>query len=297
MKRKKEFIIGLTVIIAILVIIFGIDYLKGINVFKGTNYYTASYTNVAGLAQSAPVTVNGFKVGLVRDIAYEYDNPGHIRVEIDLNKELQLPLGTKALIATDMLGTSTIELVMGHSDSFHKSGDSLIGENKIGLMSNVTDDLMPKIDSLLTSLNKVIGNPALTSAITRLDATMGNLEKSSAELSAVMTRMPAIAGSATGVLNSVKGISDNLTTVSADLSAVTSQLRNAPIDSTLNNVYQATASLELLLKELNSPNSTLGLLLHDTGLYDNLNNASASLDSLLRDVKKNPKRYISIKLL
>lgn len=297
MKLKKEFIIGLSVIIAIAIIIFGIDYLKGINIFKGTNYYTATYTDVAGLSQSAPVTVNGFKVGLVREIAYEYDNPGHIKVEIDLNKELRLPLDTKALIATDMLGTSTIELIMGHSNEFHKPGDALIGENKPGLMGNVTNDLLPKIDSLLTSINNIIGNPALTSAITRLDSTMGNLEKSSAQLTAVMNRMPAIASGASDVLTSVKGISDNLSTASSDLTAFTAQLKNAPIDSTLNNVYSATASLDRLLKELNSPNSTLGLLLHDTDLYNNLNNASASLDSLLRDVKKNPKRYISIKLL
>lgn len=304
MKLKKEFVIGLTVLIALFVLFFGINYLKGINIFKGTNYYYASYSNVAGLAQSAPVTVNGYKVGLVKEIEYEYDHPGHIKVEMDLNKELRIPKETKAVIVTDMLGTATIELIMGPGKEYHNVGDRLIGENAQGLMGNVTNDIlpavvriMPKIDTLLTSVNKVVGNPALTSAIERLNTTMANLEKSSAQLSLMMNKMPAIASDASVVMGSVKEMSGNLTAISSNLSDVTAQLKNAPLDSTIQNIYQATTALDRLLNNLNSPESSLGLMLNDTQLYDNLNNASASLDSLLRDVKKNPKRYISIKLL
>ena len=103
---KKQFAIGLSVILALLVVIFGINYLKGINMFKAANYYTVSYTNVSGLTQSAPVMLNGYKVGIVRSINYEYDNPGHVLVELSLDKELRLPEGTKAVIAVDMLGTA-----------------------------------------------------------------------------------------------------------------------------------------------------------------------------------------------
>lgn len=297
MKIKKEFTIGITVIIALLVLFFGIDYLKGINIFKGTNYYYATYTNVAGLAQSAPVTVNGYKVGLVKDIQYQYDNPGHIQVELDLNKELKIPMGTKAVIVTDMLGTSTIELHMSTSRDYHNVGQTLIGENATGLMGNVTEDLLPsvsrilpKIDSLLTSINKVVADPALTSAVRRLNSTMGHLETSSTQLQAFMSRMPSVAADAQTTMSSVKDLA-------SDLTAISGQLKNAPIDSTLQNVYMATTALNQLMESLKNPDSTLGLLLNDKGLYDNLNNASASLDSLLRDVKKNPKRYISIKLL
>ncbi len=85
---SREIIIGASVLIALLALVFGINYLKGVNIFKAANYYYASYTNVAGLAQSAPVTLNGYKVGLVRDIAYEYDNPGHVKVEISLDRQI-----------------------------------------------------------------------------------------------------------------------------------------------------------------------------------------------------------------
>ncbi|MDE6174658.1 MAG: MlaD family protein, partial [Duncaniella sp.] len=118
--RTKEFIIGGSVLLSLLILFFGIDYLKGINIFKSANYYYASYTNVTGLAQSAPVTLNGFKVGLVREISYEYDNPGHVLVELSLDKQLKLPVGTKAAIVTDMLGTSSVELRMAAGKDFYE---------------------------------------------------------------------------------------------------------------------------------------------------------------------------------
>lgn len=306
MKKKysKELVIGLSVIAMMLILIFGIDYLKGINVFKASNYYYASYTNVAGLAQSAPVTINGYKVGLVREINYEYDNPGHVKVEMSLDKKLRVPQGTKAVLVCDMLGTATIQLEMAHNNNFHNVGDMLIGETAPGLLDGVQKDVMPslgsvmeKLDSLLSALNYIATNPALTNAVNRLDDIMANVETSSANLDRTMRSMPSIASDAGVTMKNVTEISKNLHSISSDLSEVSAQLKNTPIDSTLNNVYQITESLGDMTRKLNSTNSSLGLLLNDRGLYDNLNGSAASLDSLLRDVKKNPKRYISIKLL
>lgn len=306
MKKKysKELVIGLSVIAMMLILIFGIDYLKGINVFKASNYYYASYTNVAGLAQSAPVTINGYKVGLVREINYEYDNPGHVKVEMSLDKKLRVPQGTKAVLLCDMLGTATIQLEMAHNNNFHNVGDMLIGETAPGLLDGVQKDVMPslgsvmeKLDSLLSALNYIATNPALTNAVNRLDDIMANVETSSANLDRTMRSMPSIASDAGVTMKNVTEISKNLHSISSDLSEVSAQLKSTPIDSTLNNVYQITESLGDMTRKLNSTNSSLGLLLNDRGLYDNLNGSAASLDSLLRDVKKNPKRYISIKLL
>lgn len=304
MKRlPKTFVIGLCVIIALLVVIFGINYLKGINMFKAANYYYASYTNVAGLTQSAPVTINGYKVGLVRDIQYEYDNPGHIKVELSLDKELKLTKGTSAILVTDMLGTSSIELVMGPGKEFIEIGSELQGKGAPGLMENVTADLLPgitamlpKIDSLLTALTAVAANPAIGTSIEHLNGTMTNLETASAQLNTLMRSMPSIVNDAGVTMTNVRSMSGNLSTISNDLTSVSAQLRNMPLDATMQNVMQASKSLNEILANLNNPNSSMGQLLNDKKLYDNLSNASASLDSLLIDVRKNPKRYISIKL-
>lgn len=293
---KKEFIIGISVLVAVLILVFGINYLKGINIFKASNYYTASYTNVAGLTQSAPVTINGFKVGIVREINYEYDNPGHILVEFALDEHLRIPRGTKAVISSDMLGTASVHLIMPPVTDYHNVGDKLIGETAPGLMDNVSAELLPavvnllpKIDSILTSVSALVANPALTSSIVRLDNSMANIEKSSVQLNRFMASMPAIAGDA-------KTMMGNLNTVSSDLTQISSTIKNLPIDSTMQNVEQATLALKSLMNQLNNPNSTLGALTSDRSLYNNLNQSAASLDSLLKDVKQNPKRYIHIKV-
>ena len=304
MKRlPKTFVIGLCVIIALLVLVFGINFLKGVNLFKAANYYYASYTNVAGLNLSAPVTINGYKVGLVRDIQYAYDNPGHIKVELSLDKELHLTRGTKAMLVTDMLGTASIELVMGRDPQMLEVGSELIGQTSSGLMDNVSQDLLPgitamipKIDSLLVALTEVASNPAIGTSLDHLNATLVNLESASGQLNGLMRSMPGIVSDAGVTMGNVKSMSSNLNVVSNDLTSVSNTLKGMPLDATMNNVLEASRSLNEVLANLNNPNSSMGLLLNDRQLYQNLSNASASLDSLLIDVKKNPKRYISLKL-
>lgn len=303
-KHSKEFSIGLSVIIALVILYVGIEYLKGNNIFKASNYYYVTYDNVAGLSQSAPVNLNGFKVGLVREIEYEYNNPGHIKVELSLNKELRLPKGTRAVFVTDMLGTSSIDLRLGSGNEYHSIGDSLIAGQSTGLMDAVTDNILPavgqiipKIDSLVSSLNTLVSDPALKMSMNHLQVAMANIEASSKRLNEVMTTMPALAGDARIVMGNVKEMSASLNTIATDLTTVSGELKEMPLTATMENVYQVSDNLKKLIGQLDSPDSSLGLLLKDPTLYKNLTGASASLDSLLIDVKKNPKRYINIKLL
>lgn len=298
----REVIIGITVIIALLVLFFGINYLKGINIFKASNYYYSTYTNVAGLSQSAPVTLNGFKVGLVREIEYQYDNPGHIMVEMSLNRDLKVPHGTKAVLTTDFLGTSTIELKFPSGTlDYHDVGDHLEGEISAGLMEKLTGEMLPavtgilpKVDTLLATANTVISNPALTKAIDRLDVVMANLETSTALL---QRSLGPILNNASSTMSNVSEISENLTQVSAALAAVADDLKKMPLDSTMNHVNAIVANLEKASAQLNSTNSSLGLLLNDAQLYENLNNSVAHVDSILIDLKRQPKKYIpSIKV-
>lgn len=298
----REVIIGLSVLVALLVIFFGINYLKGINIFKAANYYYSTYTNVAGLSQSAPVTLNGYKVGLVREIEYQYDNPGHILVEMSLNRDLRVPKGTKAVLTTDFLGTSTIELKFpSGTPDYHDVGDHLDGELSPGLMEKITGEMLPavtgilpRVDSLLATANDVISNPALNQAIDRLDVVMANLETSTALL---QRSLGPILNNASSTMTNVSEISENLSQVSAALAVVAEDLKKMPLDSTMNNVNALVANLERASAQLNSTNSTLGLLLNDAEVYNNLNNAVAHVDSILIDLKRQPKKYIpSIKV-
>lgn len=301
---SREVKIGASVLVALLALVFGINYLKGVNIFKAANYYYASYTNVAGLAQSAPVTLNGYKVGLVREVAYEYDNPGHVRVELSLDRQLRLPEGTAAAIVTDMLGTSTIELRMGTSPNYIEVGHKLQAIEGSGLMDKVSTELMPTIiqiaphiDSLVVALTAIAADPALQSSVKRLDVIMANLEKSTTQLDRAMGAMPSIMNNANATMANVKEISANISQVSQALAVLSDDLKKMPLDSTLTHLNNITANLDEATEKLNSSNSSLGLLLNDPGLYNNINNSAAHIDSILIDLKKQPKRYIpSIKI-
>ena len=294
---KKELIIGLCVLIALLVLFFGINFLKGVNLFKAANYYYATYTNAAGLQQSAPVTLDVFKVGQVREINYDYTNPGHVKVELSVDRELRIPKGSEAVIEQDLLGTATVVLHLSDAKEYEDVGATLLSHTQKGMLDNVTSTVMPqlgstfaKIDSLLVNLNALVADPALAKSVGRLDAITLNLE-------VTLRQLRASAGALPPVIKNVDGLTSNLNTVSSDLAVVSGKLKEAPVDSLMNNITSISANLKELSATLNNPDSSLGLITHDRELYDNLNNCAASLDSLLIDVKKNPKRYISIKLL
>lgn len=296
-KQKKELIIGALVLLALALLIFGIDFLKGINVLKAANYYYVEYTNVEGLAVSAPVNINGFKVGQVREIGYEYDNPGHVKVEISLAKELQLPVGTQAVLTTDILGTSSISLRPGNpGDGMLKIGDTLVGKVDGGIMSGISnmmpsvEAIFPKIDTLLTTLNTIASDPALAASIKRLDDITADLAVSTRRLSNLMASLPPVVGD-------VKNITANMDSISGDLGVLSAKLKQVPVDSLTADLAATLANLNELSTQLKNPDGSLGRLMSNPELYDNLNATVSSLDSLLVDIKRNPKRYISIKLL
>ena len=294
---SKEVLIGALVIIALGLLFVGIDFLKGINVFKAANYFYATYDNVQGIAQSAPVTLNGYKIGLVREIHYNYDNPGHVTVEFSVDKNLRLPKGSKAVVTADLLGTASINLILGNSaDGFYAVGDTVMSATDAGMLASVSENLMPavssifpKIDTLITSLNRVAANPSLTKSIDRFDEITLELNSSIKSLRGVLAAMGPVA-------SDVKSITANVDSITNDLAGVSRQLNQAHVDSIMNSLQTTVANLEVLSAQLNDPNSSIGKLTNDPALYDNINATVVSLDSLFTDIKKNPKRYINIKV-
>lgn len=295
---NREFVIGLSVIVAIVILIFGIDFLKGINLFRPAHYYLAYYDNVDELTVSSPVLINGYKVGQVREVNFNYIKPGKVEVVMALDKNLKLPQGTRADIGTTLLSGARIELTMGNGPEMLPSGSELQTGVKEGLMASVQDGLMPaltgilpKVDSLLYNLNLLVADPALTASIGRLDGITDNLLATTQGLNNTMNnQVPRLAN------NTVK-LTQSLDTILGNLGQLSYQLKALPIDATVDNVNQLTANLSQFSKQLNNKNSTLGLLTSDPELYNHLNRVSADIDSLIVDIKKNPKRYISIKLL
>ena len=164
----KEFVIGISVIMAIIILYVGIDYLKGVNLFKPANFYVAAYDNVAGLEVAAPVTVDGFKVGQVREINFDYENHGKIKVILALNKSLRLPVDSKAVIGSTLMSGAYVDIKMGKSKDLIEVGGDIATQTNPDMMASLSDnvlpavgEILPKVDSLLANLNKLVGDPAL----------------------------------------------------------------------------------------------------------------------------------------
>lgn len=295
---KNEFIIGLSVIVAIAILIVGIDYLKGINLFRPANYYVASYDNVAGLEISAPVTIDGFKVGQVREINFDYEKPGKIQVLLALNKKLHLPEDSYAYITSSLLGSTAVEIHLGSSSKLIAVGGDLPTKVAPDLMSSISQQVMPainsilpKVDSLVANLNTLVASPALAQSINRLDGITGNLLTTTSGLNTTINgQLPLI-------MNNAGKITTNLDSITLNLGLLSYQLKQLPLSTTIDNVNTVTDNLIQFSQALNNQQSTLGKLTNDPEMYNRLNTVVADIDSLIVDIKKNPKRYISIKLL
>lgn len=302
---NKELIIGVSVIAAIVILFFGIEYLKGINMFSPANFYYVDYENVSGLEVSAPVQIDGFKVGQVREISFDYDNPGKIKVLLAVDKKLRLPEDSYASLNSTLMGGGYVEISMGKSKKFLEVGSNILSGASNGLMEKLSKDVMPsvnsilpRIDSLVYNLNQLTGDPALGLAIKRLDGISANLNQVS--LNAVQMSQSlngTLRKDVPVVMANARHITTRFDSVSANLLTLSDQLKSLPINSTMENVNELTDNLKKFSNQLNDPNSTLGLLTTDPELYNKLNRVTADIDSLIVDIKKNPKRYISIKLL
>lgn len=289
--------IGACVLIALAILFFGIEYLKGVSIFKPSNYYYAVYSDVKGLEVSAPVMVNGYKIGQVDNVELMYEHPECVLVSMSLDKKFKIPVSSKALIESSLLGTASVKIEMSRSNEYYTPGDTLPAGIAAGMMDQVSEQLlpgvsglMPKLDSIFTNINALTGNQALQQSFKNIESLTATLNSTASTLNSTVKTLPATVGAVNDVITSVNNIV-------ADLNRVTAGIADAPIDSTLNNFNRISADLAVLTGQLQNPNSTIGALLNDSGLYDNLTKASLSIDSLLVDIRKNPKRYISIKLL
>lgn len=288
---KKEFKIGLAGIAALVILFCGIHYLKGINMFKPESYYLVEFENVNGLPTSSPVFANGFKVGIVRSIQYNYQKPGSVIVGIELDQKMKIPQGSRAELVTEMLGTVKMNLLLNlENKKFCAEGDTLVGVANDGILGAAEQDLLPKIqqmlpkmDSILGSLNRLLANPALENTLHNVEMLTGSLNVTSKQLDRLMnTDISQMAENANAITSNLKIVSDNLKEV--DFAFTFSK-----VDSTLSNV-------RLLTDKLNRNDNTLGLLMNDSSLYRNLNATSASAASLLQDLKDHPKRYVHFSL-
>ena len=286
----KEVKIACVGIVAVVILFFGINFLKGINMFKATNYYYVAYDNIGGLTVSSPVYADGYNIGIVRSIAYDHERPGNVTVEIEVEDGLRIPKGSEAELVTEMLGTVKMNLLLANNPRERvEVGDTIPGHGNNGLMGEaqkmipVIQQMLPKMDSILVSLNKLLTDPALTETLHNAQRITDNLTVTTSQINNLMENdIPQL----TGKLNH---ISDNFVTISDNLAQTDYDAMLRRVDATLANISAVT-------DKLNSRDNNLGLLLNDTTLYHNLNRTTNGAATLLEDLKAHPKRYVHFSL-
>ena len=282
----KEVKIGIASIIALGVVVYGINYLKGIRMFKPSSYFYFKYEDVNALTKSSPVFADGFRVGIVSDISYDYNQRGNVVVEVELDRDMRIPKGSTGELVTEMMGGVRMNILLANNPrESYSVGDTIPGTLNNGIMAGAAElmpqieKMLPKLDSILISLNTILSNPDIPATLKSVRNSTANLEAASGQMRKLMNKdIPQL----TGKLNT---ISDNFVVISSNLKEIDYAATFNKIDSTIHNV-------QLITQKLNSKDNSVGLLLNDPALYNNLNTTSANAASLLEDLKANPKRYV-----
>lgn len=289
----KEVKIALVAIAGVVILFFGMNFLKGLSLFSTSNDYYVDFKDVSGLSSSCPIYADGYKVGTVKDIVYGYGDAKPTKVLIAVDKEMRIPVGSSAEIVSDMMGNVKVNLLLANNPrSKVEPGGTIVGGISDGAMGQISEMLpavqamLPKLDSILGSLNTLLADPAIAQSLHNVHTITGNLAVSTSQLNKLMgtlnSNAPALMAKANGVL-------DNTDKFTANLAALDLETTKHEIDQTLANVQQLT-------DKLNNNQGTLGLLMNDASLYNNLTATMRDADSLVINLKQHPKRYVHFSL-
>ena len=285
----KEVKIAIVAIVGLVVLFLGMNFLKGLDLFSTDNRYYISFRDISGLSSSSPIYADGYKVGVVRGIVYDYSQSKDIIVEADINKDMRIPKGSSAEIVSDLMGNVKVNLLLASNPRERVNpGETIVGGINDGAMGQMKDlipvvqDMLPKLDSILASVNLLLQDPAIANSLHNVETVTGNLTVSTRRLNTLLgtlnRRMP-------GLLAKADGVMDNAQVVTSNLSKVDVEGTMSKVNATLDNVQAFT-------DQLNNNTGSLGLLMRDPNLYYNLNATVKSADSLLIDLKSHPTRYV-----
>lgn len=311
MKISNETKVGALTAIAITLLILGFNFLKGKTLFKTGNFIYAKYADTKGIMVSNGVFINGFQVGSVYDIENADANLSTIVVAIKLKDKYNIPSNSVASIKENPLGNASITISLGDAPNFVKSGDTILTSSSAGLLGDVMNKLGPvgdqikatvgSLDSVLKNINTIF-DPAtknnLQEVIANINKTTASLVVSSASIQAMLNQQTGtIAASMNNVSSFTKNLSDNndkITRMLGNVEKTTENLSKADIDGTVAQLKNSIETLNSILAKASSTEGSLGKLLNDKTLYDNLSNTVRSANILMDDLRVHPKRYVNI---
>ena len=311
MKLSREAKIGGVVTLAIILFVWGLNFLKGENILSSSKMFYAIYPKIDGLVEGNPVQLNGFKVGRVSKLLFHPNNSGNVIVEFSLSNEvMELPKDSRAKIfSSDLLGSKAVDLVLGNDTAFLNDGDTLIAEIEINLQESVNQQIAPlkkKTEELISSIDSaviIVQHILNEEARDNLGKGFESIQRSFSKFETVANNLDGLVEGNVDKLNDIfskiQSIASNLnknnkelTNVINNFSSISDSLAKANLASTFENANKALIDASQILEKINSGEGTLGLLINNDSLYNNLDAAASDLDKLLLDLKEHPKRYV-----
>ena len=298
LKYAREIKVGVLATVCIFLLFFGFNYLKGVNIFSSIHSFHGVYTNIHGLELQAPVYIRGYKVGQVDNIDYDFTRDSSFTVDISIKRNINLPEGTRmALVSDGIMGGMAIELLLPATEVASKediaylpTGATIPTTVVPGLLDGLQEAVIQPLSNTLASLDTLVGqlqaqldNNHIESILANADIAVADLQSSSKQLKQVMSHQ-------------VPSVITKLDTTMSDLQQVVTDVKAANIKATVARVDTALNNVNYLIADFRSPNGTVGMLLTDKGLYNHIDSAVLSVDSLLVDLKANPKRYVHFSL-
>lgn len=310
MKLTKTSKIGILVIISLTLLIWGMNFLKGRDIFRTEKLYYARYENVGGLTATTLVTLNGLKVGYVREIYFAEDLSGDLIVRIAIHNDFPLPVGTTAeIVSTDLLGSKVVRLNLGDSEQLVQANDTLPTLMAADLMQQVNEQIEPikqkaermieNLDSIVMAVSRILDSDTqhnLTKSLQQISQTMTNLEKITGNVNDVVYDQKKNLASTISNLNAatenLKSNSGKLGRIMDNFATFSDSLTTLELNQTVAQMNGSLADLQGILTKIDTANGSLGLLVNDRGLYQNLSSSTENLNRLLIDLRLNPKRYV-----
>lgn len=283
---KKEYKIGVAGIVALVALFLGINFLKGEALFSTSKEYYVRFTNANGLAKSSVVYVDGYDVGIVSDIRYDFCDPGNVLVEISVDPRLVIYHGSAITLDAGIMGGCTMNIVSAKGGTVaYSPGDTIQGSSSLGIMDEAgaimpkVTEVAEKLDTLITSLNRLANSPQLTSII-------DNVEKASEDLTVTTRRLNTLLG------RDIPQLAATYNKAGENIVMITENFKSLDLKPTLDSVNATISNVNGIMRQMTDPNGTIGALMSDRGLYDSMNRTVNDMDSLMMDLRANPKRYV-----
>ena len=302
---KTEIKIGIFGLCVLVILFFGIKFLKGSDIFQKENTYYAYYNDVSGMLVSSNVLVNGLRVGYVKEIEATNERADNFLVTFTCSSDIKIPQDSKiTLFSADLLGSKALKLQLGTSSKIIEDGDTLSSDRELGMLDNLgasVTPLMNNLDSILTSLNKILNaqtQASLQNTITNLETTTSKLSSISCDLDNLMTsektKLAKIIENTESITANFKENNEKLSNIIAKVDNRVDSAAKANIGTTLIETGKSIEKLNTVLGVIEKGKGNVGLLINDEELYKSLDNSAKNLNKLIEDIKENPKKYINV---